>query len=108
MLCNFSLFAPWSTISPRARKCSLYLHALPDAGYIGHNVTIPIGQTSTLNYTFTRVVCGGDQSQLAVEFVHQPGQIADSARDVLLQVAAIADAESCGCGWHQLHNPGCA
>src|SRR5579864_2865838 len=108
MLCNFSLFAPWSAIYPRARNSSLYLHALSDAGYIGHHVTIRIVQTSSPNYTFTRVVCGGNQSQLAVEFVHQPSQIADSSRDVLLQVAAIADAESCGCTWHQLHDPGSA
>src|SRR5215469_1960691 len=108
MLCSFSLFSPWNTILSRAPKPSLPFHPLADAGHIKHNVVVRVGQSPGFDYSFTRVIAGSYEPQLAVEFLHQPSQIANSARDVLLNVATIADTESAGRLRHKLHDPGCS
>src|SRR5262249_45533723 len=108
MLCSFSWCSPWNTILSRAPKPSLPFHPLTDAGHIKHNVVVRVGQSPSFDHSFTRVIAGSYEPQLAVEFLHQPRQIANSARDVLLKVAPILDTESARRLRHKLHDPGCS
>src|SRR5437016_4196355 len=64
-----------------------------------------IAKTMDFDDVFARVVGGRHKAKIAVKFVVQPCEIANSARYVLLYIASILDAEPLGCLWHQLHKP---
>src|SRR5215470_5585844 len=108
MLCSFSLCSPWNTILSRAPKPSLPFHPLADAGHIKHNISVGVSQASRFDHSFTGVIAGCYEPQLAVEFLHQPRKIANSTRNVLFEVATIADSKPDSRLRHKLHDPGCS
>src|SRR5215470_10918155 len=108
MLCSFSLCSPWNTILSRAPKSSLPFHPVADGGHIQHNIAVSVGQSPGFDHSFTRVIAGSYEPQLAVEFLHQPSQIANSPRNILFEIATIADTKADSRLRHELHDSGCS
>src|SRR5664280_2350826 len=84
-------------------------HAIPlrDPFDVPLNIGGGILQSPRRDCALADVVGCGDQPEVAVELLFEPGKICDATANVLLHQKPIAHAEPhrrCG---HQLHNPGC-
>src|ERR1700686_4440009 len=89
----FSLPSPGSAVDC-APNLFLLLHPCPNALDIRHHIAVGVSKTMGFDYTLARVIGGRHKPQISVKLAIQSSQIPDSARDVLLYVAAVLHAES--------------
>src|SRR5271157_1838494 len=87
-------------------QCPSHAITLRDPFDVPVNIGGGILQSPRRDPVFADVVGCGDQSEVPVEFLFEPGKIRDSTANVLLHQKPIAHSEAHGRCGHQLHDPG--